>query len=76
MKIQVRRDALTEAMRLMEMVVPRRSPKPVLQCVKLAADKKTVTLLGTNLEKIGAVRGVAGDGRRAGRGVGAIEPAP
>ena len=50
MKIQVRRDALTEAMRLMEMVVPRRSPKPVLQCVKLAADKKTVTLLGTNLE--------------------------
>jgi len=50
MKIQVRRDVLIEAMRLMEMVVPRRSPKAVLQCVRLAADKKAVTLLGTNLE--------------------------
>ncbi len=50
MKIQVRRDALTEAMRLMEMVVPRRPPKPVLQCVKLTAGKKAVTLNGTNLE--------------------------
>lgn len=50
MKIQVRRDVLIEAMRLMDMVVPRRSPKPVLQCVRLMAGKKAVTLFGTNLE--------------------------
>lgn len=49
MNIQIQREALAEAMGLLGTVIPKRSPKPVLQCVRISATDKVV-LYGTNLE--------------------------
>lgn len=50
MKIEIRRQSLVDAMRLVGVVVPSNSPKPVLGCVRLEADGGKVTLQGTNLD--------------------------
>ena len=50
MKIQFNRSALTEALGLITSVVPHRTPKPVLRCVKIDAQAKEVHLSATDLE--------------------------
>jgi len=50
MKIIVQTAALHEAMNLAGSIVATRTPKPILQCVKLIAAGNTLTLLATDLE--------------------------
>ncbi|MHC4716485.1 MAG: DNA polymerase III subunit beta [Planctomycetota bacterium] len=50
MKVIAQTAALQEALGLASSIVAQRSPKPVLQCVKLVASGKTLTLLATDLE--------------------------
>ncbi len=50
MKVIAQTSALQEALALVGSIVATRTPKPVLQCVKLVAKKKTLTLLATDLE--------------------------
>ncbi len=50
MKINFNRIALTEALGLLTSVVPSRTPKPILQCVKIDAGEKEVCLCATDLE--------------------------
>ena len=50
MKVICDRGALVEALNLVGGVVVTRTPKPVLTCVKLAADNGTLTLTATDLE--------------------------
>jgi len=52
MKVIAQTAALQEAMGLVGSIVATRTPKPVLQCIKLAAaaDKPCLTLLATDLE--------------------------
>ncbi|MCK4625361.1 MAG: DNA polymerase III subunit beta, partial [Phycisphaerae bacterium] len=50
MKIIVQTAALQEALNLAAGIVAVRTPKPVLQCVKLIAAENTLTLLATDLE--------------------------
>ncbi|MGC9454162.1 MAG: DNA polymerase III subunit beta [Phycisphaerae bacterium] len=50
MKVIAQTAALQEAMNLTGSIVATRTPKPVLQCVKLVADGDTLTLLATDLE--------------------------
>lgn len=49
MNITVNRASLLDAMNLAAQIIPSRSPKPVLQCVKLATDGQTLAVLATNL---------------------------
>ena len=50
MKVIAQTAALQEALGLASSIVAVRTPKPVLQCVKLIAAGKTLTLLATDLE--------------------------
>ena len=50
MKVIAQTSALTEALSLVGSIVAGRTPKPVLQCVKLIAGEAAVTLLATDLE--------------------------
>ena len=50
MKVIAQTAALQEALALASSIVAVRTPKPVLQCVKLLAFGKTLTLLATDLE--------------------------
>jgi len=50
MKVIAQTAALQEALALASSIVVQRSPKPVLQCVKLVAGGKALTLLATDLE--------------------------
>src|SRR5688572_18208296 len=50
MKITCERDKLQAAFQTAAAVAPSRSPKPILQNVKLEATKAGVTLLATDLE--------------------------
>ncbi|OPX24370.1 MAG: DNA polymerase III subunit beta [Planctomycetales bacterium 4484_123] len=50
MKVIAQTAALQEALTLASSIVAQRTPKPVLQCVKLLASGKTLTLLATDLE--------------------------
>ncbi len=50
MKVDFNRMALQEALALVASVVPTRTPKPILQCIKMVADKDGVRLFGTDLE--------------------------
>ncbi len=50
MKVIAQTAALQEAMNLTGSIVATRTPKPVLQCVKLVASGDTLTLLATDLE--------------------------
>ena len=50
MKVIAQTAALQEALALASSIVTVRTPKPVLQCVKLVAGGKTLTMLATDLE--------------------------
>ena len=50
MKIQFNRSAFAEALGLVTSVVPSRTPKPILRCVRLSVEDKTVHLCATDLE--------------------------
>jgi DNA polymerase-3 subunit beta len=50
MKVSFNRSALAEALGLVMSVVPNRTPKPVLRCVRVAASGKEVRICATDLE--------------------------
>ena len=50
MKVQFNRQALAEALGLLTSVVPSRTPKPVLHCVRISADEDGVHIFATDLE--------------------------
>jgi DNA polymerase-3 subunit beta len=50
MKVTFNRSALAEALGLVTSVVPSRTPKPILKCVRIACSGKEMRVSGTNLE--------------------------
>jgi len=50
MKVICNRGALSDALMLTSNVVAARTPKPILQCVKLTAEDNTLTIAATDLE--------------------------
>jgi DNA polymerase-3 subunit beta len=50
MKINFNRNALVEALGLVTAVVPSRTPKPILRCIRVTAQNKEVRIYGTDLE--------------------------
>ncbi|MCF7974333.1 MAG: DNA polymerase III subunit beta [Phycisphaerae bacterium] len=50
MKVQFNRLALAEALSLLTSVVPSRTPKPILRCVRLDASQDCVHIYATDLE--------------------------
>jgi DNA polymerase-3 subunit beta len=50
MKVSFNRSALAEALGLVTSVVPSRTPKPVLRCVRISTSGKEVRVCATNLE--------------------------
>jgi len=50
MKVTFNRSALAEALGLMTAIVPSRTPKPILKCVRIAAVGKEMRICATNLE--------------------------
>ena len=50
MKVNFNRAALQEALSLVTMIVPSRTPKPILRCLRITADKDSVRIGATDLE--------------------------
>lgn len=50
MKVAFNRTALQDALALVVPVVPSRTPKPILSCLKISADKEQVRICATDLE--------------------------
>ncbi len=50
MKIQFNRAGFAEALGLLTSVVPSRTPKPILRCVRITAGEKEVRIFATDLE--------------------------
>ncbi len=50
MKVTFNRSALAEALGLVTSVVPGRTPKPILKCVRIAVSAKEMRVSATNLE--------------------------
>ncbi len=50
MKVQFNREGLSQALALLTSIVPDRTPKPILRCVKIDAAKEGVRIYGTDLE--------------------------
>jgi DNA polymerase-3 subunit beta len=50
MKVDFNRAALSEALTLLTAVVPSRTPKPILRCVRITASEKEVRICATDLE--------------------------
>lgn len=50
MKVTFNRSALAEALGLMTSIVPSRTPKPILKCVRIAVSGKDMRISATNLE--------------------------
>ena len=50
MKVKFNRAALQDALTTVMAVIPGRTPKPVLQCMRITADKEAVQLSATDLE--------------------------
>ncbi len=50
MKASFNREALAEALGLLTSVVPGRTPKPILRCLQITANKKEVRICATDLE--------------------------
>ena len=50
MKVIAQTSALQDALALAGSIVVARSPKPVLQCIKLVADADTLTVMATDQE--------------------------
>jgi len=50
MKVEFNRAALTEALALTASIIPARTPKPILRCVRLTAGENEVVISATDLE--------------------------
>ena len=50
MKVNFNRASFSDALGLLAAVVPSRTPKPILRCVKISAEEKEVRIYGTDLE--------------------------
>lgn len=50
MKVKFNRVVLQDALSMVTSVIPGRTPKPVLQCLKIVAEKDTVSFSATDLE--------------------------
>jgi DNA polymerase III subunit beta len=50
MKVIFNRVTLQQALGLVTMIVPSRTPKPILQCIRLTADKDSIHIAATDLE--------------------------
>ena len=50
MKVQFNRGALAEALGLLTSVVPARTPKPILRCLRMTSQEDGVKLSATDLE--------------------------
>ncbi len=50
MKVNLNREAFAEAINLVMSVVPTRTPKPILSCVRIIADEKEVSICATDME--------------------------
>lgn len=50
MKVIFNRAALQQALNLVTTIVPGRTPKPILQCLRIIADKDSVHIAATDLE--------------------------
>src|SRR4030042_921824 len=50
MKVTFNRSALAEALGLITSIVPTRTPKPILKCVRITASGKEMRISATNLE--------------------------
>ncbi len=50
MKVNFNRTALSDALGLLTSVVPSRTPKPILRCVKIVAGERDVRISATDLE--------------------------
>ena len=50
MKVQFNREGLSQALALLTTIVPDRTPKPILRCVKIDAAKDGVRIYGTDME--------------------------
>ena len=50
MRVNFNRTALAEALGILTSVVPSRTPKPILRCVQVIADEKSVHICATDLE--------------------------
>lgn len=50
MKVRFNRTALQDALSMVTSIIPSRTPKPILQCVRIVAEKDVVHLSGTDLE--------------------------
>ena len=50
MKVKFNRAAFQEALNLVTSIVPSRTPKPILQCIKITASKDSVAVCATDLE--------------------------
>jgi DNA polymerase-3 subunit beta len=59
MKLNFNRAALADALGILTSVVPSRTPKPILHCVQISADKKGVRICATDLE-VGINYAIAG----------------
>jgi len=50
MKVKFNRGVLQEALNLVASIVPSRTPKPILKCLRLSSEKDTVKISATDLE--------------------------
>ena len=50
MKVKFNRTALAEALNLVTSIIPARTTKPILQCLKIEADKDSVSICATDFE--------------------------
>jgi len=50
MKVNINRAAFAEALGLITTVVPARTPKPILRCILIIAEEKSVSIKATDLE--------------------------
>jgi DNA polymerase-3 subunit beta len=50
MKVKFNRSALQEALTLVTGIIPARTPKPILQCLRITTQDNTVRISGTDLE--------------------------
>jgi DNA polymerase-3 subunit beta len=50
MKVMFNRTVFQEALALVGSIIPSRTPKPILQCIRLTAEKNRVRLCATDLE--------------------------
>ncbi|MHC4960639.1 MAG: hypothetical protein ACYTGA_00750, partial [Planctomycetota bacterium] len=50
MKVKFNRSALQEALNLVTSIIPSRTPKPILQCLRITTEQDAVRISATDLE--------------------------